>query len=114
LRDSTLVLVSSPHQLAELTGVIGRPKFDAILARIGISREQLLTEIQRLAEIINPLPLPKPVSRDPDDDAILAVAIAARADLISSGDGDLLSLGQYGGIEIVSPSQAVAQLAIQA
>jgi predicted nucleic acid-binding protein len=51
-----------------------------------------------------------PVSRDPDDDAVIAVAVAARADLIVSGDGDLLVLGRFGGISIVTPVQAVIVL----
>jgi predicted nucleic acid-binding protein len=43
------------------------------------------------------------VVRDPNDDAILATAIAARADYLVSRDKDLLSLGEYDGIKIVSP-----------
>jgi predicted nucleic acid-binding protein len=44
-------------------------------------------------------------TRDPDDNRILeaAAAAAGRADVIVSGDDDLLSLGNYEGILIVSP-----------
>ena len=45
--------------------------------------------------------------RDADDDDVLALAIAARVDLIVSGDGDLLSLGSFAGIPIIAPAQAV-------
>jgi putative PIN family toxin of toxin-antitoxin system len=68
----------------------------------------MLAEVRRLAEIVDPPPLTVPVSRDPDDDAVLALAGAAQADLIVSGDGDLLVLGAYAGIRIVSPGQALA------
>ena len=46
--------------------------------------------------------------RDPDDDEVLVLAIAAQADLIVSGDNDLLALQQFSGFPILSPAQAVA------
>jgi putative PIN family toxin of toxin-antitoxin system len=43
------------------------------------------------------------VSRDPDDDAILAAAVEGCADYIVTGDQDLLTIGDYQGIRIVTP-----------
>jgi putative PIN family toxin of toxin-antitoxin system len=43
------------------------------------------------------------VSRDPDDDAILATAVEGCADYIVTGDQDLLAIGDYQGIHIVTP-----------
>ena len=107
VRAGTVTMVSSPALLAELADVIGRPKFDTILARTHTSRERTLAEVRRLAEVVDPPPLPQPVCRDPDDDRVLALAIAARVDLIVSGDDDLLSLGSFEGIRIVAPAEAV-------
>ena len=87
--------------------MISRAKFDAILTRANTSRERSLAEVRRLAEVIEPPPLPHPVCRDPDDDEVLALAIAARVELIVSGDDDLLSLTNFQGIPIVAPAQAV-------
>lgn len=42
------------------------------------------------------------VSRDPKDDKFLAVALAGRADVILSGDRDLLTLKSYRGIPILA------------
>ena len=52
------------------------------------------------------------VSRDPDDDHVLACAIAAKAELIVSGDKrDLLVLIEYQGIPIRNASEALSILA---
>ena len=109
VRGGTLALVSSPALLAELADVIGRANFDAVLARSNRSRERLLAEVQQLAEIVAPPPLPAPVCRDPDDDEVLALAIAAQIDLVVSGDHDLLSLGS---IDILSPRDAGERIGV--
>lgn len=106
VRAGTVSLISSPALLAELADVIGRPKFDAILTRTNTSRERSLAEVRRVAEVVEPPPLPQPVCRDPDDDEVLALAIAAKVDLIVSGDNDLLSLRSFQGIPIIAPAQA--------
>lgn len=111
VRAGSLTLVASPALLAELEQVIGRAKFDAILTRSATSREDTLNELRQLAELVEPPPLPQPVCRDPDDDQALALALAARVDLIVSGDDDLLALGSFEGIPIVSPAQAVQRIA---
>ncbi len=110
LRDGTLRLVSSPALLAELAEVLERPKFNEILARSNTSLERALAEIQTLAEVMAPVPLPKPLCRDPDDDEILALAVAARVDLMVSGDTDLLDLDNYESIPIVTPAEALRRV----
>ena len=110
VRVGALAFITSPALLAELGEVIHRPKFQTILARSRTDPEQVLGELRRLAEIIDPPPLPAQVSRDPDDDAVLALAAASQADLIISGDADLLVLGSYAGIPILQPAAAIARL----
>ena len=100
-------IVSSPALLAELADVIGRSKFDAILTRTNTSRERSLAEVRQLAEVFEPPPLPAPVCRDPDDDEVLALAIAAKVELIVSGDNDLISLASFEGIPILAPAEAI-------
>jgi putative PIN family toxin of toxin-antitoxin system len=110
VRDGVLTPISSPSLLAELAEVINRPKFRAVLDRSKTDPERLLAELRRLVEIIDPPPLPAPVSRDPSDDAVLALAAAAQADLIISGDADLLTLGTYAGIPIIDPAEAIVRI----
>jgi len=59
------------------------------------------------ATIIRPAALPSDVCRDRDDDEVLAVAAAAKAEAIVTGDKDLLTLKTYRGIHILSPRQLV-------
>jgi predicted nucleic acid-binding protein len=48
--------------------------------------------------------------RDSDDDLVLATAVAAGAELIVTGDDDLLVLKEYEGVAIVSPRQFLERL----
>jgi len=69
------------------------------------ARTPLYLVYRQRARLVSPDPLPAPVCRDPDDDLVLATALAAGADLILTGDQDLLTLGAYAGIRIRSPRQ---------
>ena len=110
LRAGALILVSSPPLMAEFERVINRSKFDAALLRSQTSRERCIDEIRTLAQIIDAPPLPQTVCRDPGDDMLLALASAARVDILVSGDLDLLTIGSFAGVNIVSPAQALLRL----
>lgn len=113
VREGTLTFISSPVLLAELAEVIARPQFEAILGRSNTSRERSLAEVRELTEVLEPPPLAEPVCRDPDDDAVLALGIAANADFIVSGDKDLLDLKSFQGIHIVTPAEALRRVELQ-
>ena len=110
VRNGAVTFISSPALLAELAEVLARPKFDTVLSRSNSSRQQMLAKVRMLAEVIDPPPLTQPVCRDPDDDAVLALARAAQADVIVSGDDDLLSLTSFDSIPILNPAQALARV----
>jgi len=65
----------------------------------------LLRQLQEEAEIVAPVRLDERVCRDEDDDMVLTTAIAGKADVIVTGDEDLLVLRKFGGIKILSPRQ---------
>jgi putative PIN family toxin of toxin-antitoxin system len=88
--------------------VIGRPKFAERVHAAGLSAATLVQDYARLAELVEPASLPEPVSRDPDDDVVLATALTAHADLIVSGDRDLLDLGAFRNLRILTATQALA------
>jgi uncharacterized protein len=92
-------LVTSEVILAELR--------DKLAGKLGASVETVQRTLELLRSrmtVVDISPLPVPVCRDPDDDQILATAIAAGADCLVTGNADLLVLDRYAGIPIVRPA----------
>ena len=88
-------------------------KFAVRLAQAGLTPQCIVGDLRRLAYMATPQEVPRVIEHDADDDHVLACALAGQADLIVSGDRHLHGLGgQYQGIFIVTPAQAVHQLGI--
>lgn len=63
----------------------------------------LVIACTKRARHVTPRPLPSRLCRDKDDDWVLATAAAGNADVIVTGDKDLLALKKYGATKILSP-----------
>ena len=113
-RDGEIRLFTSRTLLNEFRATLQKPKLAKALAATGSTADALLADYRRLATVVQAPALAVAVSRDPDDDRIIACAIAARADVIISGDNDLLVLEGVGGIPIVSASVFLAGLEAKA
>ena len=109
-RQRVLTSCTSSTLLAELAEVIARDKFAQRVLAAGLSAAELVQDYTRLAQIVEPQPLPAPASRDLDDDHVLACALAAQADLIVSGDRDLLDLREYQRIPILTATDMLQRL----
>ena len=72
--------------------------------------DEIIAELSAEFEMVEPKPLSKRVCRDADDDVVLATALAANAEVIVTGDADLLVLKEFQGIKIISPRQFVELL----
>jgi putative PIN family toxin of toxin-antitoxin system len=105
-RLDSIHLMSSEPLLVELADVLNRSHLAKQLALIGQTPAQLVADYLQAVELVTPTELPQ-VVRDPDDDHVIACALAAHADLIVSGDRDLLDLSAYQHIRIVTARQAL-------
>lgn len=108
--EGQVVLVTSPVLLDELRKVLCRSHLAARLASKRSSAAQAIELYSQLTLQVSPLATPRAVPTDPDDDHVIACAIAAHAALIVSGDTDLLTLGQHQHIEILSAAQAIQRI----
>lgn len=92
------VLVTSDFILAELREqLVGKFKF----SRVEVSEVVMLLLSRML--VVQPANLSARVCRDPDDDEIIATAVAGNCECIITGDKDLLVVKRFSGIEILSP-----------
>jgi putative PIN family toxin of toxin-antitoxin system len=109
LRSRRFTLVSSPPINGQIIEVLNRPR---IRDRYGLGDRifDVSFVLWEVAELVIDLPDVR-VCSDPDDDKFLAAAVGGRADYLVTGDvGDLLHLGEYKGVAIVSPREFASVL----
>ena len=90
LTDRPFQLVVCPTLIAELRGVLARPKF-----RRWITAEEATAFVDLLEREAEPWIDPgemTPATGDPKDDELVALYRSCQADLLVSGDSDLLDL----------------------
>jgi len=106
--DARFEVVFSLDQLAEIGRVLEYPK---IRRKLGWDDERIELFIKQLyirAEVLELGAISVDVPRDPGDAPILATLIAAKADVLVTGDGDLLALSDK--YPIQTPAEFVRRL----
>jgi len=104
------ILFTSRELLGELDRVLSYPRLASVLAKAGLVRQDILRWMVQHSTIVMAKPLDRVVvTADPSDDCVLACAVAARVDIIISGDRHLLDLGEYDGISIVKANKCLAE-----
>jgi uncharacterized protein len=99
-------LLASDATIMELADVLGRPKFDPYITIR--ERQEFLRLFNRIAERI-PITRVIQICRDPKDDKFLELAVNGAAQLIITGDADLLALHPFHGVEILTPARYLAR-----
>ena len=111
VRTGQITLVQSPLLWAEFVEVMGRPKFATRLGLAGLTPTQLADGLRRYVTWTSnaTIPLP-PELRDPKDLMVLAAAVNSHADVIVTGDDDLISMKLFEGIPILTVREALEKL----
>jgi putative PIN family toxin of toxin-antitoxin system len=99
-------LIATAETLRELIEKLLLPKFDRYVRRE--RREALLQRVASIAEIVEVLQTVR-ASRDAKDDKFLEAAVNGRANVLVTGDRDLLHLNPFRGVAILSPAEYLAR-----
>lgn len=110
LARDAFTLVISPAIVAEVEAALGLTKIRRYL-REPDEAPLWLADILAIADLVEDTGAVVGICRDPADDMVLSAAREGRAELIVTGDADLLALVEYEGRTIVTPRVFLALLA---
>lgn len=110
-RDKRVLLFTSMPLLAELTDILGRPKFGKKIEASLLTVDQLVDHYAALTTLVRPTPTPR-IAPDPDDDVVIGTGLAAKADFIVTGDKPLLSITTHANIQIIGVSGMLQEVMI--
>jgi len=109
--DDSLELYSTPVLLDELIHTLQYPKFAQRIGRYATTPAALTAQYAALVTLVSPTQVPRVIEQDADDDHVIAAAVTGQADLIAAGDKrDLLPMGSFQGIPIITAREAVERL----
>jgi putative PIN family toxin of toxin-antitoxin system len=110
-RVNRFVLVSSPAILAEARRTLEYPRIRRKYPLTDGEVSRFLALVETEAEVARWEPDVSPARiRDPKDEMVLACALAGSASFLVSSDQDLLTVGEYRGVRIVTPRQFLVRL----
>jgi putative PIN family toxin of toxin-antitoxin system len=93
--------------LAETKRALSRPKLAKTYRYAAADVDRFLALLLSKAHAASAFP---PTCRDPDDDHVLAAAVASQAEILVTGDRDLLALVRFRDIEILTAKAFLARL----
>ncbi len=108
-RDGSFILLYSDTLLQEWLDVLSRPRIQNKYHLTNEDAQTILMFILLRGEAVTPN-RKITACRDPKDNQFLEVSAAGQADVIVSGDKDLLVLNPFEDIPIVSPHSFLAML----
>ncbi|MGK7933180.1 MAG: putative toxin-antitoxin system toxin component, PIN family [Microcystaceae cyanobacterium] len=101
-----IAVYTSLPLLDELRITLTYPKFHHRLQQMTITVDYLMTQVNNITELCQPIALDNiPELRDPNDQIVLETAVTIPVHFIISGDLDLLVLREFQGIQILTSSQ---------
>ncbi len=114
-RERKFLLATSPTLVSEIQSTLNYPR---IRRKYNITNKDITQLITLLAEDALVVPgdietASGSVPDDPADEAVLACALDAEADLVVSGDRHLLDLAEYRGIRILTVREFMEKLSAE-
>ncbi len=114
-RERKFLLATSPTLVSEIQSTLNYPR---IRRKYNITNKDVSQLITLLAEDALVVPgdietVSGSVPDDPADEAVLACALDAEADLVVSGDRHLLDLAEYRGIRILTVREFMVKLSAE-
>lgn len=101
-KKGRIIPIFSRDTFDEVMTVLEYPKFSLTEREIKVIIEE---EVLPYFEVIEVTDKIKGICRDAADDKFIACAVSASADFIVSGDNDLLDIGRYKSVKILSASE---------
>jgi nucleoside-diphosphate-sugar epimerase len=101
--DWEIIVLDSLSYAGDISKVVELSGFD-------VARCLLHMGYAALARLIEPAVIEPVILPDPDDDAVLACAVAAQAEAIVTGEAHLLDLKQYEGIPLLTAAQLLTRI----
>lgn len=101
-KNGEIIPVVSKDTFEELKTVLEYPKFSLTEQEIKVLIEEEILPFFEVTEITDNI---GDVCRDADDDKFISCALSASVDFIISGDRDLLDIGKYKAVKIITASE---------
>jgi putative PIN family toxin of toxin-antitoxin system len=111
-QQGRFVFVCSPALITEVAQVLGRQHIRKHYPHItGESVTAIRLLLEKETVLVDPSRTIKAVTDDPDDDFLVATAVAGNARFLVSGDPHLLNLGCFRKVKMVTPKEFLSYLA---
>ena len=108
-KNQRITIFASANILADIEDTLERPKLQPRKQYLGYTTEYLMAIVQELIQPCADRPLEVSQLRDPDDAVILATALVAKAEVIVTGDLDLITLHNFENIPIITPKEFLSR-----
>ena len=106
-RGNFVRILGCEETIAELSRAVRYKRFAKRLVSLELSPSDVIAYYMNLVLFVpSPKNIPGEIEEDPFDNVFLALAFEHRARLMVSGDRHILSLKEYGNIQIVPPNKA--------
>ncbi|NEN88933.1 MAG: putative toxin-antitoxin system toxin component, PIN family [Okeania sp. SIO3H1] len=109
VQNQQIIVFASEPLLQELENTLRKVKLQPRIQLLATTVEALVSRTQQLSQSCPTTLVNFPLLRDPDDTMILAAANAAKAEVIITGDRDLLILSEFEGIPILKPTDFLSR-----